>query len=85
MAINITQREKSGHYVTPVGIMKYILWSIFCQSIDLSQIKILHITEFMGNTLLEERVKYYHRVGNQQNPECEKYYRTSLVTLFLYK
>lgn len=37
----------------------------------------------MGNTVLEEHIKYYHRVRNQQSPECEKYYRASLMTISL--
>lgn len=37
----------------------------------------------MGNTVLEECIKYYHRVRNQQSPECEKYNRTSLMTISL--
>ena len=42
-----------------------------------------HNYQFMGNTVLEEHIKYYHRVRNQQSPECEKYYRASLMTISL--
>lgn len=39
----------------------------------------------MGSTVVEEDVKYYHRVIKKQNPDCEKYYRASLIIWFLHK
>ena len=39
--------------------------------------------QFMGDIVLEEPIKYYHTVRIQQSPECEKYYRTSLMTISL--
>ena len=55
----------------------------FCQSINPKSSQTYGYTyQFTGNTMVEGHVKYCHRVGNQQNPECEKYYRTAQMNYF---